>query len=239
MKHKTIRRSLASLMLASAVMFSLPLPAMASETESGDSTLVPPEYITEVEEKTGSIQINLSDGAQGTSKDGVVFSYTLVADIKNGEYVELEEYNSGVDFNSIENADELEESAKIMHMQEHVTEPDGEVTTDSNGKAVIDDLKVGVYLLNVKDKANYENVTPILVAIPTWDEKVGDMLYDVEVIPKHSPDVPNTPETPPTAPQTNLQSKAPVFLGISGALIVISGTILVLNNKKKKKQAGK
>ena len=88
MKHKTIRRSIASLMLAGAVMFSLPFSAYASENENGDSTLVPQEHIGEVTERTGSIHINLSDGAERTSKEGVVFSYTQVADIKNGEYVE-------------------------------------------------------------------------------------------------------------------------------------------------------
>ena len=238
MKHKkTIHRSLASLMLASAVMLSLPFSAFASETESGDSTLVPHSQIKQIEEKTGSIRISLSDGEQGTSKDGVVFSYTMVANIENGEYVELEEYNSGLDFNDIENADELEESAKIM--QEYVTEPDGEVTTNSIGKAVIQDLEVGVYLLSVKDKANYENVTPVLVAIPTWDEKVEEMLYDVEVIPKHSPDVPETPDGTPTAPQTNVQPKDIVFFSIAGGLVLVSATILILNNRKKQKQAGK
>lgn len=236
MKRKTIRKSITSLMLAGAVMFSLPFSAYASENESGDSTLVPQEYMGEVTEQTGSIHISLSDGVQGTSKEGVVFSYTQVADIKNGEYVELEKYNSGLDFNRIETAEDLEQSAKTM--QEHVKEADGEVKTDSNGKAVIEDLKVGVYLLNVKDKAKYENVTPTLVAIPTWDEEAGDMLYDVEVIPKHSPETPKTPETTPTAPQTNVQSNAPLFFGIAAFLVVVSGTILVINNRNKKKHAG-
>jgi hypothetical protein len=234
MKNKTIRKSIASLMLAGAVMFSLPFSAYASE--SGDSTLVPQEHIGEVTEQTGSIHISLSDGGQGTSKEGVIFSYTQVADIKNGEYVELEKYNSGVDFTRIETAEDLEQSAKTM--QEHVKEADGEVKTDSNGKADIKDLKVGVYLLNVKDKAKYENITPTLVAIPTWDEKAGNMLYDVEVIPKHSPETPKQ-ETPPTAPQTNVQSKAPLFFGISIFLVGASGTLLIINNRNKKKHVGK
>lgn len=238
MKHKkTIRRSFTSLMLASAVMLSLPFSAFASETESGDSTLIPKSQIEQIQKKTGSIHISLSDGEQGTAKDNVVFSYTKVANIENGEYVELEEFNSGLDFNSIENADELEESAKIM--QEHVTKPDGEIKTDSNGEADIQDLEIGVYLLNVTDKANYENVTPILVAIPTWDEKIGEMLYDVEVIPKHSPDIPETSEETPTAPQTNVQPKDIIFFSIAGGLVLVSATILILNNRKKQKQAGK
>ncbi|MFR5556238.1 MAG: hypothetical protein ACLTKE_04930, partial [Coprococcus sp.] len=60
-------------------------------------------------------------------------------------------------------------------------------TTDADGKAIIKDLDVGVYLLYASEHKRYDDITPLLIAIPTWGEQEGDMLYDVKVIPKHTP----------------------------------------------------
>lgn len=37
-------------------------------------------------QKTGSIEIELTDGEEGTSKNGVIFNYSKVADISDGQY---------------------------------------------------------------------------------------------------------------------------------------------------------
>ena len=68
-----------------------------------------------------------------------------------------------------------------------------------NGKAIIKDLNVGVYLLYASNDTRYDDITPLLIAIPTWGEEEGTMMYDVKVIPKHTPVPPgeiitNTPD---------------------------------------------
>ncbi|WP_305178851.1 prealbumin-like fold domain-containing protein, partial [Faecalibaculum rodentium] len=45
---------------------------------------------------------------------------------------------------------------------------------------------VGVYLIYMLDAADFEFVTPFLVAIPTFNEVDGQMSYDLDVVPKHS-----------------------------------------------------
>lgn len=138
------------------------------------------------EPKKGNIEIVLTDGENGTSKDNVTFEYAKVADLINGEYRLLKEYEEiDVDLNSIEYSSELDEAAQKL--DKLVTAKDN-VKTDAEGKALINDLEVGVYLLRVSDKARYENVYPVLISIPTWNEEEGDMNYDITVIPKHSSD---------------------------------------------------
>ena len=59
-----------------------------------------PEKVSEVNtQKTGSIEIELTDGEEGTSKNGVIFNYSKVADISDGQYELVEQYKgSGIDF---------------------------------------------------------------------------------------------------------------------------------------------
>lgn len=72
---------------------------------------------------------------------------------------------------------------------------DGSCKTNESGVAQIKNLKTGVYLLYVSDQKNYEEITPVLIAVPTWGEEEGTMLYDVKVYPKHTP-LPKENETP-------------------------------------------
>ena len=65
--------------------------------------------------------------------------------------------------------------------------PEGMITTDSNGEANIVGLDAGAYLLTAIDTSSYDEVVPTIVTIPFWNDEVGGMSYDVEVLPKHTP----------------------------------------------------
>ena len=140
-----------------------------------------PDDLENISQEQGSIEIELTDGGVGTTKEGVIFEYAKVADVVDGEYELLDTYQeSGIDLNAIDTAIQLEEAA--IELSAYKTS-DGNCTTDVNGKAIIKDL----------------NVTPLLIAIPTWGEEEGTMMYDVKVIPKHTPVPPgeiitNTPD---------------------------------------------
>ena len=134
----------------------------------------------------GSITILLTDGDIGTSKENVAFEYVKVADIKDGKYYLLEEYGT-LDLNELKTSSELDEAAQTINASVKTGQS---ILTDKNGKAVISNLEIGVYLLRVSDKARYENVTPVLIAIPTWNEVDGDMNYNVTVMPKHTANEP-------------------------------------------------
>lgn len=150
--------------------------------------LIQPVSVFAAEELKGSIQIMLEDGGLGTSKKNVQFAYAKVASLIDGKYDLLEKYKKlKIDLNHIQYAEELDASAQVI--DRHVTEVQT-VVTDQEGKADILDLEAGVYLLRVADKARYENVHPVLITIPAWNEAVGDMDYAITVIPKHSPNKP-------------------------------------------------
>lgn len=138
-----------------------------------------------LEANTGSITIKLTDTAGGRAKNGVKFGVTKVADIKKGEYVTIDSYaEAGVDFNAIKKANEMETAARSLRK---IVTPENTIMTNESGVAEVKDLSVGVYLVYVMDVAGYENITPFLIAIPTFDNIDKEMIYDVTVLPKHSP----------------------------------------------------
>lgn len=137
-------------------------------------------------QKTGSIQIQLSDSLDGRSKENVEFAYSKVADLINGQYQLTESFKElDIDINNIQTADELEKAA--ITLQDQLKNPENRIKTDENGFFKVSGLELGVYLFYVTDVAQYEYITPFLVAIPTWDESIEDFLYDIEVFPKHAP----------------------------------------------------
>lgn len=170
------------------LILNLSLPVFASQNISL------PENVSEVNtQKTGSIEIELTDGVEGTSKEGVIFHYSKVAEIVDGQYELVDPYKgSGIDLNAIEYAEELDEAAEKLS---YYKASDGICKTNANGIAQMKNLQTGVYLLYVADQKNYEEITPVLIAVPTWGEQEGTMLYDVKVYPKHTP-LPKDTETP-------------------------------------------
>lgn len=242
-KRKSFRKH--TLLLAAvlcAFLFTSQISVNASD-KSDDNTLVPKEILQEEQldseqmGKAGSITIKLTDGEEGTSKEGVEFSYTFVATIEKGEYVLLDD-STDIDLNQIETAEELEQAAEAL--SETSISSDGVATTDQDGKVVISDLQAGVYLLVAENTANYETITPTLIAIPTWDETKGDMLYDVTVIPKHTPNpIEDTPGES-VAPQTNLENHTYVYLSIAVVLLSVSAVLLfvgrILKRSKKNRK---
>lgn len=170
------------------LILNLSLPVFASQNISL------PENVSEVNtQKMGSIEIELTDGEEGTSKEGVIFHYSKVAEIVDGQYELVEQYKgSGIDLNAIEYAEELDEAAEKLS---YYKASDGVCKTHANGIAQMKNLPTGVYLLYVSDQKNYEEITPVLIAVPTWGEQEGTMLYDVKVYPKHTP-LPKDTETP-------------------------------------------
>lgn len=147
-------------------------------------------------EEKGSIEIQLTNGGPNTHKENVCFQWSQVANVVDGKYELLSEYkHTNVNLNELKYANDLEKASKTLAKVEKI---DGEVTTDKNGIAAIQNLPIGVYLLTVSDKAQYDNITPLLIAIPTFDEIEGKMVYNVTVQPKHTPVPPGTivTETP-------------------------------------------
>ena len=75
-------------------------------TSSGEQILPDKTILTQVDTaKTGSIQVELTDGKAGTDKSNVKINCQKVADIVHGEYVLIKEYkDTGIDLNAVENS---------------------------------------------------------------------------------------------------------------------------------------
>lgn len=238
--------------ISTLILLSIPVSVMATPraiiTDSviinkGDgSTVLPPSEILEelintntydnedsiVENKilnSGSISIKLAD-ANNKSKEGVEFSLSKIADIKDGLYNVKDAYKGvEVDLNNIKTANDLELAAELF---KKVATSDNLMKTNVNGECIIEDLEVGVYLVYAKNIANYDNVTPFIVSIPSWNETDKTMSFDIQVIPKHTEIIENeTSKVPATYYDGNS-----IYLVLSGISLVGSTTLFFYIRKK-------
>ncbi len=202
------------------------------ETKDKD-TLVPiKEILKDVDkEYKGSISIELEDAEKTKDKSNVKLSVNKVADVIDGEYKLTRDYSSSdLDLNVITKANDLESAANKLAKLSKVNE--NILTTDESGKGKIENLEVGVYLVNAVDIANYENITPFLISIPTWSEVDNNMIYDVNAIPKHSP----IPEVKTSGvPDTSYNNKTNIYLGLAAGCALLASVAFLIKNKTKKK----
>ena len=109
-----------------------------------------------------------------------------MAEVVGGEFKVKDTYEAAdVDLNHIQSANELENA--LSKLAKIVKEKDRILITDENGVAKADHLPVGVYLIYAIDIKGYESISPSLVSVPTFDSGSGQMDYDIEVLPKHTP----------------------------------------------------
>lgn len=190
--------------ILSTILFSHPVLA-------GDSMLYPYES-----EQLGSITIRLDD-VENVSKEHVAMSLVKIADVKKGIFELKEAYQSvGVDLNQMENAEAIEKAAsQFLKMTK---EPEITVYTNQEGVAVVDGVPVGVYLIYVSDPASYEKIAPSLLSIPSWNVLENKMMYEVEVIPKHSPWP--SEDVPPTGDRSNIGNYVAMLVAASSFLLV-------------------
>lgn len=230
-------------LVSTLILLSIPISVMASPRaiigdsvviDKGDgSVVIPPSDVLDEIINTedyllnkGSIKIKLADAKNNQSKEGVEFSISKIADIEDGLYKVKEDYKSvEVDLNNIKTANDLELAAELF---KKVAKTDNLMKTNANGECNIDDLDVGVYLVYAKNIANYDNITPFIVSIPSWNEKDKSMSYDIQVIPKHTEIVKKEkPKVPATAYDGNS-----IYLAL-GSIGLIGSATLFFNARKK------
>lgn len=141
------------------------------------------------ENKSGELIITLEDGEQGTTKENVYFNLIKVGAIKNGIYYQLEQFkNCDIELNEIKTADQLEEASYKYDLLVKSKSIKGVVkNTDKNGVVKFNNLEEGVYLVNIIDNENYDNISSFLISIPTFNEVTKNMDYTIKAIPKHEP----------------------------------------------------
>lgn len=197
------------------------------ESQDGETTFVPEENLVQIPtDQTGSISLTLSDTEDHLSKANVQFGVVKVASIEKGSYVLTEMFkDSGVNLNNIKNANELELTAEKLSKN-----ASAEITlmTDTEGHCALNDLEVGVYLFYAIDTAEYDKITPFIIAIPTYSDTDKMMLYDVTVIPKHSP----YPEMEVVrGPNTGTENHGYMYMGLAGGCLIAACVVYGLKKK--------
>ena len=171
-------------------------------------------YKVQAKEEKGTIQIQLTEGMEGTKKEGVVFQYHWITDLQ-----ELE---------TMEDAKKADEIANVLENQ--TTQYDGIVKTDREGRAFLNNMKEGVYLFSVKDRAGYERILPFLVSVPMWNEVKKEMDHEVVVYPKHTMTVNNTNKKA-VAPQTGRGEYGKILCFIAAILFLFSLLLFAAGRK--------
>lgn len=231
------------LLVSTLILLSIPISVMASPRaiitdsviiDKGDGSVVipPSEVLDEMLNSEGSlsnkgsITIKLADAKNNQSKEDVEFSISKIADIEDGLYKLKEDYKGvDVDLNNIKTANDLELAAELF---KKVAKTDNIIKTNSNGECTIDDLDVGVYLVYAKNIANYDNITPFIVSIPSWNETDKSMSYDIQVIPKHTEIIKkDKPKVPATA-----YDGSSIYL-VLGSMGLIGSSTLFFKARKK------
>lgn len=166
------------------ILSCLSLSALAQEPIMTDD-----EQLEQIDSTNlGSILVHLDDTDNLLPKQEVEIALVKVADI-TGQGYELTPLfkESKIDLTEVKTAEDLMEAS--IQFKNLIPENAEAISlkTDENGQCIFENLEVGVYLLYPKDTAEYENISPLLIAIPTFDEVEGQMQYDVTVYPKHNP----------------------------------------------------
>lgn len=136
-----------------------------------------------LDDEKGSITLTLGQGQDLTSVEDVEISCSKVADLIDGEYILLDDFkDTDVDLNNIETAEQLQETAEKL---QDLVKDDYIQYSDEQGIVSFEDLKVGVYLIKALDTTNYDELTPTLISIPTYNELLETMDYHIQIEPKH------------------------------------------------------
>ena len=168
------------------------------------------------EERSGSIHVCLTDGEEGSQKQGIEFQCIKAASLEDGEYILTGMFkDSGIDLNHMDFADEIDTAAKRLagYDVSGISQK-----TDSNGEAVFENLESGVYLIKAANSEKYDLISPLLVSVPMWDEMKKEMQYDVTVIPKHAP------QKETDIPTTGVQENIAFYLVCIGCCAVIAAS---------------
>ena len=181
MKKRFLTKAL-SVLVSVLTLCMIGMPVLASSVD--EHAAKQPDYT-----KKGSVTVAIRE-ADGTAVPGGTLTVIPVADAVyddgNNLFVYTEEFaECGLDLQRIDaeenGAPGLAEELAAWAGEKGIAGTDKEI--DKDGKAVFEELPLGLYLFIQKTPAEgYESVHPFLVTVPLWDGE--KLVYDVEAGPK-------------------------------------------------------
>ena len=206
---KRLCKQLAALMLAFTLLAVGSAPALALTSADYDLT------------RKGSITVTLQDPKTGSPLVGGELTVYSVAKVQKDNANLSFVYTNGFEDCGVTLGDLSEsELADALEAARPASAEGMTASIGSDGKAVLEKLPLGVYLVTQSVACSgYEKIDPFVVTIPLTVEE--SLLYDVEAQPKvgtlthnvppDEPDEPDTPEEPvkPVPPVTPTQPEQP------------------------------
>jgi hypothetical protein len=142
----------------------------------------------------GSIEISQVDTSGNIVEGGQVAAYKVASVSINGRsgdtnFVWLEDWGIAgeqVDAAALDDAEVASALAEIAQVQDAV--PYATKIVGESGKACLDDLDVGLYLVvQTQAPARYSSFSPFLISVPFLNESGEPYVYDVDASPKMAP----------------------------------------------------
>lgn len=188
---------------------------------------------TVMAQETGNIRIQLEDIGQDFAKNWVEFAIVPVANMEDGMFVLYEELEwTEVDLNSLTTASQWELAAEQLSRAAGYENAIMK-KTDAYGCASVSDLPAGVYLVRVWKSTEYEEMDPVLIAIPSYDPICHAMCYTVEASPKH---IALKEEKKGTIIQTGVEDHVLIYAAASAALFCSALFLAAVWRRKEKRQ---
>ncbi len=170
-------------------------------------SLSPLAYAHDIVDLNRQGSITLTMLYDGKSVPGGELQLYKVAEVEENDgnffFEALPEFAvKGMDINDM---DKAQENAEKLDKKIGTKEADQVKTPDAKGKVVFSKLTAGLYLIRQETAAEgYEPIHPFLVSLPYLED--GKYRYDLDTLPKFSPDLETEPTTEPTVPTTTKPS---------------------------------
>ena len=207
--------------------------------QGGDALIASIRNREKAGQAAGSISLSLEgDGAQ--NKSGVVFAFRQVALFEDGRRKMAPGFAEN-DLEKIDSASQIRSVVADLSAQAQSLQADGrarKASTDTEGNILLEDVPAGLYLIYAIDTAVYgEDIEPMLVSVPVWNETVQSFSYDVRALPKHSPKEEHgsdgttgkTDISRKTAPDTAVSNNAERYAKISIVCSLLTILIVLLS----------
>lgn len=187
-------------------------------------------------ENTGSISLYahyLDDGKIIEFVD-IPFQIVKVADIVNGQFVNMKEFKNFKNISTNMNASQMKEMSYELqaYMKSKNISFNDEKNTDKNGVVQFSNLNLGLYLVSQKERDDIKYYSePFLISIPMIEDsnEIFNVYSKPKFIEKNENEIPVFPNVPDSSVETGDNTNPILWI----VLLLVSGSGILSAKRKK------
>ena len=187
-------------------------------------------------ENTGSISLYahyLDDGKIIEFVD-IPFQIVKVADIVNGQFVNMKEFKDFKNISTNMNASQMKEMSYELqaYMKSKNISFNDEKNTDKNGVVQFSNLNLGLYLVSQKERDDIKYYSePFLISIPMIEDsnEIFNIYSKPKFIEKNENEIPVFPNVPDSSVETGDNTNPILWV----VLLLVSGSGILSAKRKK------